>query len=63
MTLRQVADGWSALEAQAHLSEVQEIIRREIARGTIRVHPTPDGRLRIVPTRGHAAPAMPRADE
>ena len=52
MTLRQVADGWSALEAQAHRPEVQEIIRREITRGTIRVYPTPNGRFPKCPGAG-----------
>jgi hypothetical protein len=37
------------LEANAHRPEVQETIRREIARGRIRVIPTASGRIRIVP--------------
>lgn len=42
---------WRDLEAQAHRPEVQELIRREIQRGTIRVRPNPDGTIRIVPVR------------
>ena len=30
MVPRQVANRWSALEAQAHLPEIQETIKREI---------------------------------
>jgi hypothetical protein len=37
------------LETNAHRPEVQETIRREIARGRIRVIPTASGRIRIVP--------------
>jgi len=40
---------WRDLEANAHLPEVQEIIRQEILNGTIRVRPKPDGGIRIVP--------------
>jgi hypothetical protein len=50
---------WSDLEANAHFIGVQEIIRREIVRGTIRVIPAPDSGIRIIPTGAHAAPAMP----
>jgi hypothetical protein len=42
---------WRDLESQAHLPEVQEIIRDEIQQGTIRVRPNPDGSIRIVPVR------------
>ena len=42
---------WRDLEAHAHLPEVQELIRREIQKGTIRVRPNPDGSIRIVPVR------------
>ncbi len=42
---------WRDLESHAHLPEVQEIIREEIRKGTIRVHPRPDGSIRIVPVR------------
>jgi hypothetical protein len=45
---------WEYLEANAHLPEVQAIIRREIFRGTIRVAPTPSGAIRIVPLDGSA---------
>lgn len=51
--------GWDTLEADAHLEEVQEIIRGEIARGMIRVIAAPDGGIRIIPADGHVAPAMP----
>ncbi len=40
---------WRDLESHAHLPEVQEIIREEIQKGTIRVRPNPDGSIRIVP--------------
>jgi len=40
---------WRDLESHAHLPEVQEIIRQEIQKGTIRVRPNPDGSIRIVP--------------
>lgn len=59
MVPRQVANRWSALEAQAHLPEIQETIKREITRGTIRVCPTANGLIRIVPTSEDATPAMP----
>jgi hypothetical protein len=42
---------WRDLEANAHLPEAQEIIRQEILRGTIRVHPKPGGGICIVPVR------------
>ena len=42
---------WRDLESHAHLPEVQEIIREEIKKGTIRVRPNPDGSIRIVPVR------------
>ena len=60
MTPHERTAGWDRLEANAHLEEVQEIIRGEIARGMIRVIPAPDGGVRIIPTDGYAAPAMPR---
>ena len=41
-----------ALQAKAHLPEVQAIIRREIFRGTIRVAPAPGGGICIIPTDG-----------
>ena len=40
---------WRDLEANAHLPEVQELIRQEILNGTIRVRPKPGGGIRIVP--------------
>ena len=42
---------WRDLESHAHLPEVQELIRLEIQKGTIRVRPTSDGSIRIVPVR------------
>jgi hypothetical protein len=42
---------WRDLESHAHLPDVQELIREEIQRGTIRVRPTPDGGIRIMPVR------------
>ena len=46
------ASHWVALQANAHLPEVQAIIRREIARGTIWVTATPAGGIRIIPVAG-----------
>jgi hypothetical protein len=40
---------WRDLEANADLPEVQEIIRREILNGVIRVRPKPGGGICIVP--------------
>ena len=49
---------WRELEANAHLPDVQERIRQEILRGTIRVRPKPGGGIRImlvgVPESGEA---------
>jgi hypothetical protein len=42
---------WRDLESHADLREVQELIREEIQKGTIRVRPNPDGSIRIVPVR------------
>ena len=42
---------WRGLESQTHVPEVQELIRQEIQKGTIRVRPQPDGGIRIVPVR------------
>ncbi len=39
------------LEAHADRPEVQERIRREIARGTIRVIPVASGGIRVIPVR------------
>jgi hypothetical protein len=40
---------WRDLESDAHLPEVQEIIREEIQNGAIRVRPKPGGGICIVP--------------
>jgi len=40
---------WRELESKAHLPEVQELIRQEVQRGTIRVRPKRDGGIRILP--------------
>ena len=42
---------WRDLEAKTHVPEVQEFIRQEVRKGTIRVRPNPDGSIRIVPVR------------
>jgi hypothetical protein len=42
---------WRDLESQTQLPEVQELIRQEIQKGTIRVRPNPDGSVRIVAVR------------
>jgi hypothetical protein len=42
---------WRGLESQTHVPEVQELIRQEIQKGTIRVRPQPDGSVCIVPIR------------
>jgi hypothetical protein len=42
---------WRELESNAHLPDVQELIRQEILNGTIRVRPTRGGGIRIVPVR------------
>jgi hypothetical protein len=39
---------WDALQAQAHRPDVQEQIRREIRKGTIRVRPAAGGGIRIL---------------
>jgi hypothetical protein len=44
---------WRELEANADLPDVQERIRQEILRGTIRVRPKPGGGIRIMPVRQH----------
>ena len=46
---------WGALQARAQFPEVQEIIRNEISRGTIRVVPAAGGGICIIPTTGHRA--------
>ena len=48
---------WRELESNAHLPEVQELIRQEIQSGTIRVRPKPGGGIRIVPV------GMPEREE
>jgi hypothetical protein len=40
---------WRELESKAHLPDVQELIRQEVQRGTIRVRPKRDGGIRILP--------------
>ena len=40
---------WRELESNAHLPEVQELIRQEILNGTIRVRPKRGGGIQIVP--------------
>jgi len=40
---------WRELESNAHLPDVQELIRQEILNGTIRVRPKPGGGIRILP--------------
>ena len=40
---------WRDLEAEAHLPDVQGLIRQEIQNGTIRVRPKPGGGIRIMP--------------
>ena len=42
---------WRGHETYAHLREVEEVIREEIRKGTLRVRPNPDGSIRIVPLR------------
>ncbi len=39
---------WRELESKAHLPDVQELIRQEVQRGTIRVRPKPGGGIRIL---------------
>ena len=48
---------WRELESNAHLPDVQELIRQEILNGTIRVRPKPGGGIRIVPV------GMPESEE
>jgi hypothetical protein len=40
---------WRDLEARSDRPEVQEIIKREIRLGRIRVRPRPGGGIRIIP--------------
>ncbi len=40
---------WRELESNAHLPDVQELIRQEILNGTIRVRPKRGGGIQIVP--------------
>jgi hypothetical protein len=57
---------WATLEAQAHLPEVQAVIRREIMHGDIRVVPAPGGGIRIIPFNGSSPveePAPAAAEE
>jgi hypothetical protein len=48
---------WRKLEANADLPDVQEIIRQEIRRGTIRVRPRREGGIQIMPV------GIPEAEE
>ena len=48
---------WRELESNAHLPDVQELIRQEILNGTIRVRPKREGGIRIVPV------GMPESEE
>ena len=48
---------WHDLESNAHLPDVQEVIRQEIQNGTISVRPKPGGGIRIVPV------GMPESEE
>jgi hypothetical protein len=48
---------WREFESNAHLPEVQELIRQEIQSGTIRVRPKPRGGIQIVPV------GMPESEE
>jgi hypothetical protein len=50
--LASAAHRWGALQAKAHLPEIQAIIRREIARGTIRVAPAPGDGVDIIRSDG-----------
>jgi hypothetical protein len=40
---------WGRLQAMAHLPEVQELIRRGIREGRIRVGAARDGGIRVIP--------------
>jgi hypothetical protein len=40
---------WRDLESNAHLPDVQELIRQDIERGMIRVSPDREGGIRIMP--------------
>jgi hypothetical protein len=53
------AERWEMLQARAHLPKVQDIIRGEIGRGTIRVVPAPSGGIRIIPARGASPTEAP----
>ena len=48
---------WRELESNAHLPDVQELIRQEILNGTIRVRPKREGGIRILPV------GMPDSEE
>ena len=51
---------WRSLESVADRPEVQEQIRHEIRKGTIRVVPGPHGGIRIIP---NPSPATDREHE
>jgi hypothetical protein len=46
--LRKRGNWWSYLEAHSDQPEFQELIRREIYKGTIRVTPGQGGRVRVI---------------
>jgi hypothetical protein len=47
--MAEILESWEELEAQADRPEIQEIIRQEIRRRTIRVAVNPGGGIRILP--------------
>ena len=49
MTDRSMEQRFRDLESHADLPEVQELIRQEIRKGTIRVLPNRNGGIRIIP--------------
>jgi hypothetical protein len=49
---------WRFLETHAHRENIQEVIREEIQKGTIRVIPSPGG-IRIIPCETDTPPAEP----
>jgi hypothetical protein len=70
MTHQANEDRWPDLESDAHLPEVQKIIREGIRNGSIRVQPKPGGGICVVPmhmpdnveVREMEAPAVPAHD-
>lgn len=49
--LQVAAERLADWEARAEEPEIQDLIRGAIRRGGIRVRPTPEGRIRIIPIR------------